>query len=48
MDDAGQMMQAAWDKYLASNLLSDTDEDAEESFKEAFVLASHVILSSES
>ena len=48
MDDAGQMMQAAWDKYLASNLLSDADEDAEETFKDAFVVVSRIVLSFES
>ena len=48
MDDAGQMMQAAWEKYIDKNLLSDTDEDAEETFKDAFVVVSHIVLSFES
>ena len=48
MDDAGQMMQAAWEKYIDKNLLSDTDEDAEETFKDAFVVVSRIVLSFES
>ena len=35
-------------RRVSTMVYTDADEDAEESFKEAFVLASHVILSSES
>ena len=47
-DDVDQVMQAAWEKYINKNLLSDTDEDAEETFKDAFVVVSRIVLSFES